>query len=219
MPRYKTSPSEYQKKDSPKVTVKSSMTKSQNHANKNTKQRSKSVDVRLRSLFCATSHSIDAKKNKPTSPPPILQKSSTQDDSRIIGGKNQRTSCLLRFTNPLKANSPTTRKSYDSLAWTQNNDVKQPAVKTTTSNTVDFKQLEKKHERERELLAEIMAKLELDLAQAKKELNEEDDLFRCSLLLSDGLKHKYLKAQVKLVIIKFSIKLEIKMSNLKFYKV
>lgn len=170
------------------------------------KHRSKSVDIRLRSFFCATS-SVDptsklaAAAKKGGSPPTLTPKAatttkpSTQDDSKVHASvpnkatTSSRTSCLMRLS---KMSNPLTRKSYDSLTWSS---------LPKSGVAPDFKQLERKNELERQRLSEIMAKLEVDLAQARQELLLDDDFVRLTTsttstttTTSDFLRPKYQKA-------------------------
>lgn len=197
------------------------------------KQRSKSVDIRLRSFFCASNQaeSYSAAKSSSSkksllSPSPPKQ---TQDDSHLLTTTNKsklaaaaaanaenRSSCLVTCTtNNLNSNnnantknvlrsSQMAHKSFDSLTlfqteghYGQLSEYKTNAERTPQLQTavIDFKQLEKKNEKERARLSEIMAKLEIDLAQAKKDLLE-DDLIKSPVGSNDFIKPNYQKAKV-----------------------
>lgn len=144
---------------------------------KETKHRSKSVDGRLRSLFCTTSVIIDAKSNKKSH---LSSPTQTQDDFGLSKKfKNTTNRANWRFSDPRKPN-PLMRNSYENLAWSEkqqhplNNKGKHEDKRQTFSHQLDFKELEKKNQKEKQRLSEIMQKLELDLELAKKDLLEDD---------------------------------------------
>lgn len=140
---------------------------------KETKHRSKSVDGKLRSLFCTTSVIIDSKSNKKSL---LNSPKLTQDDFSLSKNFKNRTN-RANF-NPRKSN-PLIRNSYENLPWSEKQQYshlnnRQEDKRQTFAHQLDFKELEKKNQKEKQRLSEIMQKLELDLELAKKDLIEDD---------------------------------------------
>lgn len=138
-----------------------------------TKNRSKSVDGRFRSFFCTNSSIINIKQNKNKFQNPTKL---TKDDTSMLKTfkyANNLKVDLFCSNNHLNSN----RKSYDCLTKSETEkqtNEKKLYKRQLISTQLDFKELGKKNERERQRLSEMMSKLELELALAKKDLLDDD---------------------------------------------